>query len=148
MDEARNRYLRDRVLTASPAQRVVLLFDRLVLDLERARSSDDAAGAGQAIGHAGQIVAELMSSLDVTAGGPAQNLAQLYGFLINELVAARGEPSTRIDALIPIVTDLRDAFAYAAAATASTAASQAASAAAASIASGSVAPQRASAWVG
>ena len=89
MDEARARYLRDRVLTATPAQRVVMLYDRLGLDLTQAVATEDAIAAGAHIGHASQVVAELLGSLDVTAGGPADNLAAIYGYLLRELTAIR-----------------------------------------------------------
>ena len=77
IDEIRARYLRDKVLTASPAQRVVMLYDRLGLDLTLAQAgiADDPFAAGAHLSHAMQIVAELQSSLDVNAGGPAVNLS-------------------------------------------------------------------------
>ena len=75
MDDIRARFLRDRVLTASPAQRVVMLYDRLLLDLRLAASADDAFDAGTKVSHALQVLAELHGSLDVSHGGPAENLS-------------------------------------------------------------------------
>ena len=122
MDEARNRYLRDRVMTASPAQRVVMIYDRLALDLRRAREAETGLAAGEHLGHASGIVAELLTSLDLSAGGPADNLGQLYGFLINELTAIRvSDERVRLDPLIEMVTGLREAFSVAAASVAATA---------------------------
>ncbi len=152
MDDARVRFLRDRVMTATPAQRVVMLFDRLALDLQRALDSADSTeplAAGEHIGHATTIVAELLGSLDRTAGGPADNLGALYMFLLNELTAARvSNDCTRIVPLQAIVAGLRDAFAEAAATLAGTAARSAA--ASASFGTGpavaTAAPGRA--WVG
>jgi flagellar protein FliS len=112
-DEVRARYLRDRVLTATPAQRVVMLYDRLGLDLMRAADTQDVFVAGQQLSHAMEVVAELRASLDVTAGGPAENLASIYGYLLGELVAARGGDTDRLAALRPIVSSLRDAWAQA-----------------------------------
>jgi flagellar protein FliS len=88
-DEVRARYLRDRVMTATPAQRVVMLYDRLGLDLTRAGEEPDEIAAGKHVSHAMEIVAELRASLDITAGGPADNLAAIYAFLLRELVAVR-----------------------------------------------------------
>jgi flagellar protein FliS len=151
VDDARIRFLRDRVMTATPAQRVVMLFDRLALDLQRAVDSDDPIVAAAQIGHASTIVAELLGSLDQGAGGPADNLAALYGFLLNELTSARSrDDRSRLLPLQQIVGGLRDAFAEAAATLAGTAAASAAASASASMSAfGAPAPQPAArAWVG
>lgn len=128
-DEVRARYLRDRVMTASPAQRVVMLYDRLGLDLTLAQAalSDatnateavagaaaDPVAAGTHLAHAMQVVAELQASLDTSAGGPAANLASLYAFLVGELVAIRGGAYEKLPAVAEIVATLRDAWAQAA----------------------------------
>lgn len=115
-DELRARYLRDKVMTASPAQRVVMLYDRLGLDLNRAASApaDQPAEAGIHLGHAMQIVAELQSSLEVTAGGPADNLVAIYGYLLRELIAIRSGDPARLPAVIEMVAGLRQAWAAAA----------------------------------
>jgi flagellar protein FliS len=105
-DDFRTRYLRDRVLTASPAQRVVMLYDRLSLDLTRAADPDGLA----AVDHAVQIVTELLASLDQGAGGPAENLAALYGYLIRELLAVRSGERERLTGAAEIVETLRSAW--------------------------------------
>jgi flagellar protein FliS len=112
-DEVRARYLRDRVLTASPAQRIVMLYDRLGLDLTLADNADEPAATRQHLGHAMQVVAELRASLDLSAGGPAENLASLYGFLLGELVAAQRGDTARLRPLQGIVASLREAWAQA-----------------------------------
>lgn len=108
--EARARFLRDRVLTATPVQRVVMLYDRLALDLAQAETAPDTA-----VGHAMQIIAELQASLDVTAGGPAQNLSSIYTFLLRELIAVRGGEPQRLPGVVQIVGDLRESWTQAAA---------------------------------
>ncbi len=113
MDNARVRFLADRVLTASPAQRIVMLFDRLVLDLTRA-SLADSIELRQHTGHASQIVAELFGSLDPKAGGPAENLGAVYGFLLKELMTMDAAVlATKIPSMLEIVTGLRTAWARA-----------------------------------
>ncbi len=67
-----------------------MLYDRLVLDLARGRQAQldgDREAANEQLGHAQDIVAELLSSLDVDAweGGPG--LASLYRWLLRELDA-------------------------------------------------------------
>lgn len=108
-DELRTRFLRERVLTASPAQRVVMLYDRLVLDLGRT-AADTSTERTRHIDHAVQVVAELRASLDEGAGGPAENLASIYGYLLRELIAARGGAVDRLPKLVEIVETLRAAW--------------------------------------
>lgn len=112
-DDIRARFLRDRVLTATPAQRVVMLYDRLLLDLTRAAEAAEEAVAGPHLSHAMLIVAELQSSLDFSAGGPADNLARIYGYLLRELIDARGGHRDKVPGLMAIVGDLRDSWARA-----------------------------------
>lgn len=112
MDDVRNRYLRERVLTATPAQRVVMLYDRLTLDLARARAATDRATAGPHLAHAAQVVAELLTSLDRSAGGPADNLAELYGYLLRTLLDAQiGNADQALASAESIVVELRAAWA-------------------------------------
>jgi flagellar protein FliS len=116
VDDARARFLRDRVLTASPAQRVVMLYDRLLLDLRLAATTEDRYAAGAHVDHALQVVAELSGSLDQRHGGPAENLSAIYGYLIGGLLQARiSDDLTGIDGYIAIVDDLRSAWAQVAA---------------------------------
>jgi flagellar protein FliS len=114
----RARYLGDSVATASPQQVLVMLYDRLALDLERAQKHA-AAGqreeASEQLQHAQAIVLELLSSLrvDVWDGGP--RLAALYNWLIGELVQANVKLDTnRISSCRQVVEPLRDAWRQAA----------------------------------
>lgn len=115
----RDRYVAASVATASPARLVTMLYDRLVRDLgeaERALAAGEAAGAADQLRHAQEIVMELQSGLDPTAwsGGPA--LAQLYAYLLRELIAANvGRDAGRVAACRALVEPLRDAWHQAAA---------------------------------
>lgn len=87
----RARYVSDAVSTASPGRLLVMLYDRLVLDLaqaEQAQRVGDRETAGRLLQHAQDIVIELRSTLDVAAWGGAPQLAELYGFLLSELIGA------------------------------------------------------------
>lgn len=106
-DSARARFLRDRVLTATPAQRVVMLYDRLAVDL--ARAGNGLASTAD-LDHALRIVTELRSSLDTEAGGPADNLAALYSYMLRELLAIRGGEWDRLPKVAAIVDTLRQAW--------------------------------------
>ena len=115
----RSRYLNDSVTTATPAQLLVMLYDRLVLDLSHAekalRESDRETGTAKLM-HAQEIVMELRVTLDMAAWAGAQGLASLYSFLLTELVGAniRGD-ADRVAVLPGLVEPLRDAWREAAA---------------------------------
>jgi flagellar protein FliS len=87
----RGRYLADSVSTASPARLLVMLYDRLVLDLahaEAALDKGDREAASGRVQHAQEIILELRSSLDLTAWDGAEGLAQIYDYTLTELVGA------------------------------------------------------------
>ena len=115
----RSRYLGDSVSTASPQQLLVMLYDRLALDLERgqaALAAKDNAAANDQLQHAQSIVLELLSSLQVDAweGGP--RLAALYRWLHAELVTANlRKDAGRVASCRQVVEPLRDAWRQAAA---------------------------------
>ena len=115
----RARYLSDRVATASPQQLLVMLYDRLALDLERAEDllvRSDREAAREQIQHAQDIIVELHATLkvDVWEGGP--RLAALYVWLIQELMQAglKGDVR-RVRDCRKVVEPLRDAWREAAA---------------------------------
>jgi flagellar protein FliS len=112
-DAARARYLADAVATATPARRIVLLYDRLWLDIQRAQAAQDCgdATARDHLQHAQQIVAELLGSLDVAAWSGAADLASLYSYLLRELIDEVIEPRPgRLAAITKIVSDLRSSW--------------------------------------
>jgi flagellar protein FliS len=118
---ARTRYLAETVATASPGQLLVMLYDRLVVDLiqaEDALRAGDRATGSERLMHAQDIVSELRGSLDVTVWEGAAGLAQLYGYLFSQLIRA----NVRADADLAaecraLVEPLRDAWREALAAT-------------------------------
>ncbi|WP_448631315.1 flagellar export chaperone FliS [Cellulomonas soli] len=91
MNDVRQRYLTDAVQTAGPTRLLTMLYDRLLVDLDRAEASlqvGDRGAASQCLVHAQDIVGELMSSLDTDAWDGAEQLLSLYGFVLTELVEA------------------------------------------------------------
>ena|SRR5947209_16757145 len=111
---ARTRYLAETVATASPGQLLVMLYDRLVVDLtqaEEALRASDHPTASERLMHAQDIVAELRGSLDVTAWDGAPGLAQLYGFLFSQLIKANVRRDAGLVAECrEVVEPLRDAW--------------------------------------
>jgi flagellar secretion chaperone FliS len=87
----RERYLADSIATAPPAKLLVMLYDRLALDLSRgeeALQAGDRVIASSHLIHAQDIVLELRTSLKLDEWEAANGLAQLYTFVLTELIHA------------------------------------------------------------
>ena len=110
----RNRYLGDTVATASPGRLLVMLYERLTLDLAQAevaaRSANREIMSARLL-HAQEIVIELWVSLDLKAWDGAIGLAKIYGFLLREMIAAnvQADPD-RIASCRALVDPLLDAW--------------------------------------
>jgi flagellar secretion chaperone FliS len=115
----RDRYLTDSVNTASPGKLLVMLYDRLVIDLvqgEEALRTGDREQARDKITHAQEIILELRTTLDLDAWSGAAGLAGLYGFLLTELIGANvARDAERVAACRKLIEPLRDAWREAAA---------------------------------
>ena len=107
---AKNAYVDNSVSTASPERLLVMLCDRLVLDVQRALEAQrerDHMGAHSQLVHAQEVVIHLRSTLRVEAweGGPG--LASLYDWLHNELIRANISKDAAVtEGCLSIVTDL------------------------------------------
>ena len=87
----RNQYLRDQVLNATPARLLTMLYDRLLLDLNRAAGFQEAANwpaASEQLKHAQDIVTELSSSLKTDVWDGAAGLFATYTYVGNALMNA------------------------------------------------------------
>lgn len=87
----RDTYLAATVDTATPSQLLVMLYQRLTLDLERAADAlrrGEPSLAHEPLLHAQDIVLELSASLKVDAWSGATSLAALYDYLLSELAKA------------------------------------------------------------
>lgn len=110
MNTPQTAYMDASVATASPARLLVMLCDRLVLDLTRgleAQQNRDIDTAHRELLHAQEIVLELRCSLRTTdwEGGPG--LASLYDFLHLELVRANVTKDPRVtEGCLGLVVDL------------------------------------------
>jgi flagellar protein FliS len=121
----RERYLADSVATASPTKLLLMLFDRLIMDLTRgaqALLAGDRPEANTHLLHAQDIVTELHVSLNQDAWDGAGGLASLYAFVETELVHAnvRGD-AAKVTAVRSLMEPLRDTWREAASAAAATA---------------------------
>ena len=110
---------------ASPERLVVIVFEQLVVNLERARivmerqdlkDTKDIELRVASLRRARNLVGELLATLDFEKGaGIAVQLADLYQYMLYELVdiGQRGDVVT-LKKLVNIATSLRDGFAGAA----------------------------------
>ena len=117
---ARNQYLENSVLSAPPARLLTMLYDRLLLDLGRAETAQQAANwpvASENLLHAQAIIAELISSLKTDAWDGADGLLGLYNYAFTALVNAniQRDPALTREA-IELLEPLRQAWHEAAAA--------------------------------
>ncbi|GAB7041811.1 MULTISPECIES: flagellar export chaperone FliS [Catenuloplanes] len=115
----RNRYLNDSIATASPGRLLVMLYDRLVLDVaqgEEALLAGDRITAADKLQHAQEIIIELRSTLDMSVWSGAAGLAALYAYWLAELIGANvGNDAARARAVREQIEPVRDAWREAAA---------------------------------
>lgn len=115
---ARNRFVADGVGSTPPERLLVMLYDRLLRDLDDgiiAIGRVDVAGAHDALTHAQDIVAELHSALDLDRWEGAQAMADLYTYLADLLARANMTKSAPLVAEArKLVDPLRDTWAEAA----------------------------------
>ena len=110
----RQAYVRDAVETVSPGRLVVMLYDRLSRDLGLASdavAAGDVAAAHEQLVHAQEIVVELLSALDTKVWPPAARLADIYRYVLEQLVTANvHKDRDRIDAARQVIEPLRAAW--------------------------------------
>jgi flagellar protein FliS len=119
----RERYLADSINTASPAKLLLMLFDRLVLDLgrgEQALLDGNRQDARENLLHAQDIVMELQVSLKPDVWEGAADLSRLYAFVNTELINAnvKGD-AVKVRECRELMEPLRDTWREAALATSS-----------------------------
>ncbi|HVC24624.1 MAG TPA: flagellar export chaperone FliS [Acidimicrobiales bacterium] len=118
-DESLRRYLADQVRTATPAQRLVMLFDQLRRDLHCASAAFEGGTLKEIsdnLVHAQHIIIALRDPLD-TETELGRALSGVYGFCLQHLVAANlTKDATKLPDVQAIVDRLADANRTAAAA--------------------------------
>lgn len=112
-------YREMEIHSASPERLVVIVFEQLVVNLERARIAmdrNDIELRVTSLRRARGLVGELLATLDFEKGGAlSTQLADLYQFMLYELVdiGQRKDVAT-LRKLVSIATSLRDGFTTAA----------------------------------
>ncbi|MBP2374054.1 flagellar export chaperone FliS [Paeniglutamicibacter psychrophenolicus] len=82
---------REAILSASPARLLTMLYDRLLVDLNRAEAAQLAGHwpvASENLVHAQSIIAELISSLNSDLWSGATQLHSIYAFATQLLIDA------------------------------------------------------------
>ncbi|GAA4810359.1 flagellar export chaperone FliS [Nocardioides caeni] len=112
--QAQSAYQGNAIATASPARLLVMLVERLVLDIERGLAAQQAASwpdAHRHLLHAQDIVAELEASLDVDKMPAGKQLASLYAWLREQLVRANvGRDTAVTTAALTLARQLCDTW--------------------------------------
>jgi len=112
---APNAYRESAVLTATPEQLVVMLYDganRFLIQTAVAMREQRAGVAGEKLRRAEAIIDELLSTLDMSVGDIAQRLQALYLFFKDHLMAARLEQSAeKVEEVAGLMRELRSAWA-------------------------------------
>lgn len=88
---SRSKYLKEQVMSATPARLLTMLYDRLLLDLQRAEEAqvkEDWAAANTQLVHAQAIITELQVSLNRNVWDGAEGLFAVYTYVTNALVNA------------------------------------------------------------
>ena len=109
------RYRGVQVVTCSPLQLLVMLFDgaiRFIGEAEAAMGARDPRRAGERIGKAHAILAELASTLDRSqAPELSDNLLNIYSFCMGHLLEANlHQDPRRLAEVVVALTPLREAF--------------------------------------
>lgn len=113
------RYQEVDVLTMTPARRVLLLYNHLLLNLRMARAAiaaGDIAARSPRVSRSLDVLNELLFSLDRENGGAlAGRLAAIYVYLIQEVTRAdRERDGGRLDRVIELSASLQEAWVSAA----------------------------------
>ncbi|HYF93326.1 MAG TPA: flagellar export chaperone FliS [Symbiobacteriaceae bacterium] len=113
MSSVYDQYRQTAIQTAPPEQLVVMLYDGAIRFLEQAKvGMQDGKDMSEPLSRAQDIIVELASSLNRAAGEVADNLARLYDFWIQWLLQAQiRRDSEKVDEVLGMVRELREAWA-------------------------------------
>jgi flagellar protein FliS len=113
--QAQQAYQQNSIMSASPEQLVVMLYDGALRFLGQAGAAMREGSVPVANGRlrrAEAILDELIATLDHSAGEIAGQLESIYVFCRQHLVEAQLEQdATRVDAVMRLLGDLRESWA-------------------------------------
>ena len=109
-------YRQQSVMTASPGQLVVMLYDgagRFLTQAAGAMLGGTWLLASEKLSRAEAIIDELLATLDMEAGEIAERLQAIYVFCKTRLIEARLERDPgRVDQVARLLAELREAWAH------------------------------------
>jgi flagellar protein FliS len=112
---APNAYRESAVLTATPEQLVVMLYDganRFLTQSAIAMRDGRAGLAGEKLRRAEAIIDELLATLDMSVGAISERLQALYLFFKEHLMAARlKQDAAKVDEVAHFMRELRSSWA-------------------------------------
>ena len=119
MNAYMNQYQNNQVLTASPEQILIMLYDGAIRFVRQAKAASEEGRLGdksKAISKTIAIITEFSNTLNFEVGGEvAIDLKRLYDFMIFELSAVNAQNETkRLQPVENILLDLREGFSGAA----------------------------------
>ena len=111
----RQAYAESSVLTASPGQLVVMLYDGAIRFLRQSAEhmrAGDRERARERMRRAEAVIDELNGTLDMTYGEVAERLRAIYLFSKRRLIRANLDfDPAKVDGVARMLAELRDAFA-------------------------------------
>ena len=109
-----NPYRENSIMTASPEQLVVMLYDgagRFLRQAEGSMIDGSWLQASEKLSRAEAIIDELLATLDMDAGEVADRLQSIYVFCKTRLIEARIErDAVRVDQVARLLSELREAW--------------------------------------
>ena len=109
-----NAYRENAIMTASPEQLVVMLYDgagRFLRQAEGSMIDGSWLQASEKLSRAEAIIDELLATLDMDAGEVADRLQSIYVFCKTRLIEARIErDAVRVDQVARLLSELREAW--------------------------------------
>ena len=113
-EEMKRRYLREAVITATPAARLNMLFDKMILELAQADSGferGDLKAVNDGLCRAQDILLALRGTLRTDVWSGANDLSQLYFALYKELLEANmAKNRAQAQRVLAVVQNLADAW--------------------------------------
>ncbi len=108
-------YKKMQIETADPATLILMLFDRAIVLLDKAKNEiieKQYEEKGYSLTKVNEIIAELSGTLDMEKGGEiATSLLRLYNFVMREIIDADTNLNTNaIDNARRIVSELRESW--------------------------------------
>ncbi len=113
-EEMKRRYLREAVITATPAARLNMLFDKMIFELAQADNGfelGDLKAVSDGLCRAQEILLALRGTLRTDIWEEAKDLSQLYFALYKELLEANMQKNrSQAQRVLAEVQNLADAW--------------------------------------